>query len=1104
MTINPKSSLSWGRALLVLPIVAGLASCSDRNPIGPEPVGPHPSATSLDAPVEQGCARFEVRLSGKDRIQVVPDVSIHCGHVQPVLGEEPVFDVTRKLVRLPVALENRGPHGLRAPARLYGWEDSLAVASPRGLSGNRHNSTLLEFVSPDSTGSEPRASLVWRYDEQLPGVGSARALAAGQRSGLRWIEISVHPGVEAFGVMFRSSARRASSPVPATAPDTIPGDLYGNPDQILNDSPYFSLSDKVLKNIVSVRFEDGASQAARQAAVDLVGGELVGGQPFPGMEGYYLIRVEDEGAGRQMSEAIDLLNVTPGVAVAEPEYLFDHGERAQWLKPKEDGAWSIDWQLDPAKADGKNWALEAISAPLAWECNTGDSRTRIAVLDVGFLSHPDLTPNISYSVDLDRYEGLYRKNDHGTGVASIIAAKGNNGQGISGVMWDAGLLLMEDSKKGISEFGDVVRAIRARFLGPMPDIKVQRMMMHQALASGAGVVNISSGAVGVSKKTHIPLQRRIDAIMKDVNEMKYILEKSSNKALVVVAAGNEAGVDAAWSGYPILATELPDQVIAVGAVSGVAADYATLWPSSAVNARNSPFPAKHHDLIQIYAPGENVAVLGEGWMSDWAISSGNGTSFAAPMVTGVAGLLKSFDPSLTSKEIKDLLIRGAQKGGRIVVGGGDGTQGFTVNAYESLKLAAQRPGAPLCGNRMWASNGAVVAERGAGTETLFQVGEPVWEVNALHGGRDVRIMHPRSYRSFRYQPGLNGGTWGEVPDTHTVDWPEGTSGATYSFSDYSHDGTLRVSEHLTATNDNLAIRLTLTDVRTRVESPITTINIPKPVASEIGFCMREFLDLVPEDLPSDWMPEWSEWRKLQKEQIYKLRQDSTCHFFGRYSPEARRTPVVGLSAGAMSPMGDTYLLVVNYQTTRQWVVSNPCVSKVLLYRARESRSVEVTVKYQCRDRRDQVETSGAEIYSVPLVTGAAWKLRPELSESEANVWNVLISEDGSEWSAAHTVGREDSSAGFRWNFERWQWENYYPLHAFSRACDTRFRSTHTGAVQKTVQACDGYGDFTSTFSPSLIPGSRPGPARPPAAPPGRKPRPSAVGRGVAWERAARP
>lgn len=890
---------------------------------------------------------------------------------------------------MPVVLENRGSQKLKAPARLFGWEDSLVVISPLGLIRNVHSGSYLELASPDSTDSESTVR-AWRFDEQLTASGTTRLLGAGERSQARWIEVSVHPGVESFRVTLHGTALRASKPVPATAPDEIPADLYNNPDQILKNSPYFSLSDKVLKNVVSVRFQDGASMAMRQEAVDAVGGEVIGGQPFPGMEGYYLIRVEDDGTGKQLSEAIDRLNATPGVAAAEPEYLFNPGERALWLKPKDDTGWSTDWQIDPTKADGKNWALEAISAPLAWGCSTGDPATRVAILDAGFLSHPDLKPNIAYSVDLDRYAGMYRKNDHGTRVGSIIAAKGNNGQGISGVMWDAGLLLMEDSEKGISNFGDVVRNLRARFFGPAPDIKVQRMMMQQALARGASVVNISSGAIGISKMTDLPLQKRIDDIMLDVNAMKYILQKSSNKALVVVASGNEAGVDAAWTGYPILAAELPEQVIAVGAVSGVAADYASLWPRSAINSRNSPFPAEHRNLIQIYAPGENVAVLAEGAIADWAISTENGTSVAAPMVAGVAGLLKSFDPTLTSKEIKDLLIRGAEKGGRLVVGGGDGARGYVANAYESLKLAAERPGAPLCGNRVWTDGKSVFAQRGTGAETLVpDAGLPIEQLNVdvLHGGKTLRLGLNKDYHWLEAMYGHGMGGWSRVGALR--DWRDfvaGSSGSFLSSRLRSHDGdtvlTIREERHRGAVHLTLATPGGTRHLATLVE-PVTADTTRKLV------CLERVAPLP--DAHAD---------SLGRGCIREI----TSLSWGNEN--------VGWSA-AYSPTGDKVVVVAN-RAVSQWL---PEVSWERCPWDPEPGEPGPT---ECRKVQSLSLSRSATVYVVGIPDG---RVTARWTVPGSDFSNLSVGEDGSElthqvsqWRLRSTLGPSFLSKEFAWTY----------------------------------------------------------------------------------------
>jgi hypothetical protein len=100
-------------------------------------------------------------------------------------------------------------------------------------------------------------------------------------------------------------------------------------------------------------------------------------------------------------------------------------------------------------------------------------------------------------------------------------------------------------------------------------------------------------------------------------------------------------------------------------------------------------------------------------------------------VSGAAGLLASFDPAQQVVEIKDLLIEGAQQGGR--------TAGAypLLNAYESLKLAAQRPRAPLCGNHVWSSEGNLFAMRGF-PEVIDTLGSPLGFLEVLHGGKFIR------------------------------------------------------------------------------------------------------------------------------------------------------------------------------------------------------------------------------------------------------------------------------------------------------------------------------------------------------------------------------
>ena len=185
--------------------------------------------------------------------------------------------------------------------------------------------------------------------------------------------------------------------------------------------------------------------------------------------------------------------------------------------------------------------------------------------------------------------------------------------------------------------------------------------------------------------------------------------------LYVISTGNVAGRDAYYSWFPLLADSLPDRVINV-----VGSD----------RARNLPWTPRTSSRIHIAAPGVNVAT--------WGAAGGSyqtGTSFAAPLVAGMAGLLFAFDSTLTAAEVRQRIIEGARNGG-LTAGGVP-----LLDAYESLRLAAQRRGAPLCGNRLWGDSTAVVAERvlssGPVDDTLTTVpaGTGLTYLTPMHGGK---------------------------------------------------------------------------------------------------------------------------------------------------------------------------------------------------------------------------------------------------------------------------------------------------------------------------------------------------------------------------------
>ncbi len=204
-----------------------------------------------------------------------------------------------------------------------------------------------------------------------------------------------------------------------------------------------------------------------------------------------------------VDEAILKYRSNPAVEYAEPNYLY-------WLKAiPNDAQFDTLWGLHNTgqTVNGARGTPDAdIDAPEAWDISTGSPEVTIAVIDSGIAyDHPDLAPNIwtnpgeiaGNGIDddgngfVDDVHGWdFHMNDrdpmdpidlnpggnpgHGTHVAGIIAGAGNNGSGITGVMWTAKLMALKA--------GGVDRSL--------PTTAIVKAI-HYAVAHGARVINLS-------------------------------------------------------------------------------------------------------------------------------------------------------------------------------------------------------------------------------------------------------------------------------------------------------------------------------------------------------------------------------------------------------------------------------------------------------------------------------------------------------------------------------------------------------------------------------------------------------------------------------------
>ncbi|NQT49651.1 S8 family serine peptidase [Candidatus Kuenenbacteria bacterium] len=302
----------------------------------------------------------------------------------------------------------------------------------------------------------------------------------------------------------------------------------------------------------------------------------------------------------------------------------------------------------------KQWYLDTIKAPQAWETTKGDSSVVVAVLDTGIdLNHPDIKGNIwkntnevvgdrvdndnnGYIDDVNGWnfvDSYYSPNptltggynadavNHGTFVAGIISAIHDNGQGIKGITNNVKIMpLLVLDATGYGNSTNVSEAV------------------DYAVANGADIINFSFGGYEYSEKLR-----------------GSIVNAYNNGVLIVAAAGNvtDTGVVSGSDMtnnpiYPICY----DQEFSVNRILGVL--------SSTKKHNVAAFSNYGEGCIDIAAPGEDVVSLlyqdnsyndfkeyySEGW---------NGTSFSVALVSGAAALLKSVDPSLTPKQIIEII-----------------------------------------------------------------------------------------------------------------------------------------------------------------------------------------------------------------------------------------------------------------------------------------------------------------------------------------------------------------------------------------------------------------------------------------------------------------
>lgn len=350
---------------------------------------------------------------------------------------------------------------------------------------------------------------------------------------------------------------------------------------------------------VLVRFKPGATATARSRARAELGANVEDSLPVRGLQ---LLELPP---GAPVEAAASELEGDPNVLYAEPNRY--RRLRALPNDPLLPRLWGLDnaGQAFPVLAGQASGTPDAdIDAPEAWDVTTGSPLVTVAIGDSGVAGdHPDLAPNMDPR-GVDFVDGDGDPADpvgHGTRVAGVIGARGNDGGGITGVNWNVRLLALRIG-------GDA---------GLTSAAAVQSFAL--AAARGARVYN---GSFGDSVAT----RAEIDAI------------DAAAGVLFVFAADNG------------------------GASSDLVGDYPCAYPSPNILCvtasdpydRLAPFSNYGRTSVDLAAPGESVwsTIPGGGHLVS------DGTSFATPHVSGVAALYLARYPGATVADLRRAILGG--------------------------------------------------------------------------------------------------------------------------------------------------------------------------------------------------------------------------------------------------------------------------------------------------------------------------------------------------------------------------------------------------------------------------------------------------------------
>ncbi len=303
----------------------------------------------------------------------------------------------------------------------------------------------------------------------------------------------------------------------------------------------------------------------------------------------------------------------------------------------------------------RQWYLEKIKAPAAWERTSQAPEIILAIIDSGVqTNHPDLEENIwqnsdeipdngidddrnGFIDDVNGWDFVHNDADpspdfstnwsegglsHGTIVAGIAAAQGNNGEGITGVSWQSQIMPLKVlADDGTGSIREVIRAI------------------DYAINNGADIINFSFVGFGYSSALEEAITRAYNA---DI--------------LLVAAAGNEKEEDIGYdidetAIYPACHDGNFDANMVIGVAAVDALDQKASFSSYGSRCVDLVAPGVSFFSTAAYDASFDKGQFSEPWDGYWS-----GTSMATPVVSGALALILGTNPNLDRAGALEILL----------------------------------------------------------------------------------------------------------------------------------------------------------------------------------------------------------------------------------------------------------------------------------------------------------------------------------------------------------------------------------------------------------------------------------------------------------------